>query len=159
MAVKRYIPIHLAQDQPDYASLIQLQHDIDKAFRAVGRPVGEGKPGDHSLMRSRVGIVKTDHRYVINVDVAGVAQDRIKLVLANNTLIMKGEKEQDAAYKDQEFCLTEHSYSSFERRLSLPADIDHEHIEAHFKDGALVIHLARKPSASLPRQIDIQKGT
>lgn len=158
MAVKRYIPIHLAQERSDYASLIQLQRDIDKAFRAVGLPAATEKPGDHTLMRSRVGIVKTDHSYVITVEVAGVVEDRIKLALMNNTLILKGEKEQRTAYNDQEFHLTEHSYSSFERRLSLPADIDQEHIEAHFKDGTLVINLARRSSATSPKPIYIRKS-
>lgn len=156
MAVKKYIPIHIAPDGSDYAALIQLQRDIDKAFRAMGLSAGEQPESGHSLMRSRVGIVKSDRCYILTIDVAGLAEDRVKLALANRMLILKGEKEQDTAYTDQEFRLTEHSYSSFERRLSLPEDIDEEHIEAHFENGMLVVNLARAVPENQSKRIGIR---
>lgn len=161
MGFKKYIPIIHEDEKPSFASLSKLQSDIDVAFSNFGLPRSEeaaSVPAHRSrLLESIVEINETDSAYIITVDVAGVAEDRVKLALARNLLIIKGEKEHDSEYHEGHFSLSEHSYSSFERSLSLPHDVDEENISAQFKDDRLIIILLRKTGSGHVQPIAIQR--
>ncbi|HNY17924.1 MAG TPA: Hsp20/alpha crystallin family protein [Treponemataceae bacterium] len=53
--------------------------------------------------------------------------------------------------------MRERRSSSFERRFTLPEDIDVEKVEANFKNGVLSITIPRRPEAQ-PRQIMIKSA-
>lgn len=148
MGIKKYIPIIHEDEKPSFASLSKLQSDIDVAFSNFGLPrmedVASVPAHRNRLLESKVEINETDSAYIITVDVAGVAEDRVKLAMARNLLIIKGEKQHDSEYHEGHFSLREHSYSSFERSLSLPHDVDGENISAQFRNERLVITLLRK---------------
>lgn len=157
MAIKRYIPIHTIDGAASHRSPPGLRQDMGDTFRAYGLPMCEDKPARHTLLESVVDIEDTGTGYVMRVDVAGVAEDRVKLAVCEDSLIIKGEKEHDSAYQEGGFYLAEHSYSSFERCLTLPGGIDKEHIQARFEGGLLVIRLSRdNAAASVSRGIPIR---
>ena len=163
MAVKRYIPIHQVNQKPSYASLERLQSDIDDAFSSFGLPSrAEESSGSaitkFTLLESDVEIIENTEKYAVTISIAGVAEDKVRLALTRNKLILFGEKEQDTEYQEKGFCLTEHSYSSFERVLYLPDDIAQERINARFEGGRLVIFLPKKANHDDTRAIYIEKG-
>lgn len=164
MAAKRYIPIDSAMQNPSFESLSQLQADIDEAFVGFGLPTKANDaslyPGaKYTLLESKIEIIETPNKYVVTVDVAGVSQDRVKLAVLNSRLIIKGEKDKSTEYQEKGFCLTENSYSSFERVLHLPDDIDKEHITAGFENNRLVIVLLRNSACNSSAQaVHIQRN-
>ena len=81
--------------------------------------------------------------------------------LKDRVLAISSVKEAEAEEKKtddgQEYLIRERRSSSFERRFTLPEDIDVEKVEANFKNGVLSITIPRRPEAQ-PRQIMIKSA-
>ncbi|MEP0763010.1 MAG: Hsp20/alpha crystallin family protein [Chloroflexota bacterium] len=98
----------------------------------------------------------TDEAIVIRADVPGIKPEEIEITLEGDTLAIRGEirREEDSQRK---YVLLERPTGKFERTLNINAPIDHEGVEASFKDGVLTLTLP-KAEAVKPRQITVKSG-
>jgi len=91
----------------------------------------------------------------VSVDLPGIDPKSVELHVDNSVLTLKGERKQDHEDRQENYLRVERSYGSFTRSFSLPATVDADKCMAEFKNGVLLIHLARKESAK-PRQIKVK---
>ncbi|WP_316819984.1 Hsp20/alpha crystallin family protein [Pedobacter gandavensis] len=100
-----------------------------------------------------VNISETNDQYHIEMAVPGLKKEDFKVNLEGDVLTISAEvKKEDKKYKKQEF-----SYTSFLRSFTLPDSVDHGSIDATYKDGVLVIEVAKKEEAkNAVRQIEIK---
>tara|TARA_R110001592_G_scaffold177076_2_gene417312 strand:- start:124325 stop:124876 length:552 start_codon:yes stop_codon:yes gene_type:complete len=147
----KHLPI--SNEGSRYTPHMQLHQNIDRlldhAFRDFGLPSLLADNPLSSLtqeviLKPNMDIEASDKEYTITVEVPGVAEDNIKLELADNTLTIQGEKKQESEKKDKDVYRIERSYGSFQRVLSLPEDADQGNIDARFKNGILTITMPRK---------------
>ncbi|XP_044733493.1 small heat shock protein C4-like [Chrysoperla carnea] len=87
---------------------------------------------------------ENDSEYNLEMELPGITQDNIDLKIDSNILTIEGKKEQSPEKKDHNYHMQERYYGSFYRSISLPSNIDEEHIEAQFKDGILSIKIPKK---------------
>lgn len=103
-----------------------------------------------------VNIVEHEDEYALSFAAPGMKKKDFHIELDNDTLIVsaevKKEKEEKGKYARREF-----SYSSFERRFTLPDSADIKKIGATYEDGVLNIIVPKKEEAKVqaPRQIEI----
>nr|WP_281357791.1 Hsp20/alpha crystallin family protein [Desulfobacter latus] len=111
-----------------------------------------------SLLKPRLDLSATDKEYTVSLEIPGVSEKDVNLELADDTLIIRGEKKQKKEEKKKNFYRLERSYGSFQRTLSLPEDADKDNIKADFKNGVLNITIPRKalPSGTKAKQIEIK---
>lgn len=147
--------------------LTQLHSDIDRlfgqAFRVVGWPVADmGRLfGDTALapLKPHVDIAATDREYVITAEVPGLEAGDLQLELMDDTLLIRGEKQQEWEKQNAGVYRMERRYGAFERMLSLPDDADRDRLEANLKHGVLTVTIPRKPSAkAASRLIEVKAG-
>ena len=74
---------------------------------------------------------------------------------AASVLSVSGERQQEKEEKGTRFHRVEREYGRFERRLSLPTDVDPKKIAAEFKDGVLHVHLPKSPAAK-PHSVEVK---
>ncbi len=98
----------------------------------------------------------TDDAIVIRADVPGLSPEDIEITLEGDTLSIRGEikREED---NDRKYVLLERPTGKFERTLTIGTPIDHDKVEATFKDGVLTLTLP-KADAVKPRQITVKAG-
>ncbi len=146
--------------------LVSLHQEIDRmfenAFHNFGMPLLNDKTMEPkfggALLKPNVDIAVSDKEYTVTVEVPGVEDKNVQLELTNGTLVIKGEKKLESEQNDKGFNRIERSYGSFQRVLTLPEDVDHEKIDAKFKNGVLTITLLRKEvSKPKGKLIDIKK--
>jgi HSP20 family protein len=148
--------------------LVSLHREFDRFFNTmlhgfVMPPLGPGRAGwpalTHDILKPTLDISSTDNAYTVSVEVPGVEEDDVKLELSDGTLIIRGEKKQARESKDKDFYCIERSYGAFRRVLSLPEDVDHDHIQAVFKNGVLTITMPRNalPKSKVKR-IEVRKA-
>lgn len=89
-----------------------------------------------------------DEQYRLTAELPGLKEDDVELSVADGVLTLKGEKRHEEEKKAEGFLLSERSYGSFERRVTLPSDVDFDKIDAEFKKGVLTITLPRSPEAA-----------
>ncbi|MDB5036997.1 MAG: hypothetical protein JWQ35_525 [Bacteriovoracaceae bacterium] len=101
---------------------------------------------------------ETDKEYRIKVDLPGVKREDVKIEVQNNQLVISGERqsEENDEKKGRSHFRTR-SYGSFERIMTLPANVDPNRIEAHFENGVLTVSIP-KTEGPQARQIQIEGG-
>lgn len=97
----------------------------------------------------------TDGALHLRAIVPGVRQNEVKVTLANDQLVIEGERKAPEGWDRNAY--TQLAYGRFHTAVSLPANLDAEKLSCRLHDGVLDIqipvHEARKP-----RQIQIQTG-
>jgi HSP20 family protein len=97
-----------------------------------------------------VDITEKDKAYEITAELPGMDEKNIEVNVANGTLTIKGEKQEEKEEKDKGHYLRERSYGSFERRFRVPEGIDANKIEATFKKGVLTVRIPKTAEAQQP---------
>ena len=147
-------------------SIAQFHQEVDRFFDQVLRgfdriPFGSGRPllptMDGGTLKPTLDLGATETDYTITVEIPGVDQKDIALEIAADTLTIRGEKHREQEDSGKDFYRMERAYGAFQRVLSLPEDVDQEHIKASFKNGILTIAMPRKalPNANV-RRIEVQ---
>lgn len=135
-------------------SLFDLHRQMNRLFDDLFE-------GSHSSGRGGVGgalsapalDVHTDEKQIeITAELPGVKQDDINLTVEDGVLTLSGEKKSE---RKDESGYSERSYGRFERRITLPSDVDDGQCAADFKDGVLRITLPRIEAKSRARRIHL----
>lgn len=133
--------------------MLPLQRGDDAIF-------GDLRSGLPQLLQDmavpRMDVVEKDGHLEVTAELPGLTRDDVKIELADDTLIISGEKRQENLSKDSRRII-ERSYGAFVRSLELPAGIKAEDIEASIDKGVLTVKLpmaAVKPTEA--KRIEIK---
>lgn len=97
-------------------------------------------------------VEETDDAYLVEVELPGVKEDEVEISLRDGELTVAGEvKERQRAgiLRRQSRPVGDFAYS-----VSLPSEVDQEHVSANLDKGVLRIRLP-KSEASRPRRIPV----
>ena len=93
-------------------------------------------------------LTASEREYRLTAELPGLKEEDVDVSVADGVLTLKGEKREEQEQKNEGYLLSERRYGSFERRVSLPSDVDPEKISAEFKKGVLTITLPKDEQAS-----------
>lgn len=99
--------------------------------------------------------------YQVCAEVPGMEEKDINVTLKDNKLIIEGERKSETKEEDKKkgFFHSEMSYGRFYRSVPLTDDIDVENVNANYKNGVLIVELAKNPEKTTKeRKIQIGKG-
>ncbi|NJC95510.1 MAG: Hsp20/alpha crystallin family protein [Anaerolineales bacterium] len=95
-----------------------------------------------NVWRPPTDVYETEDSFVVRLEIAGLKDEDIEVLLQENTLIVTGGRSDSSerrAYHQMEI-----PFGKFSVGIELPASIDSENVSAEYKDGFLTIHLPRK---------------
>jgi HSP20 family protein len=104
-----------------------------------------------------VDVREAEDEYLMEVELPGLTEKDIELNIEENILTLSSSKEQNREEKKNGYLIRERRSHEFARTFVLPKDVDREKIKAEFKNGLLVINIAKKPEAK-PRKIDVKSN-
>ncbi len=164
------IPVNFSRDQSSHRyslrSISEFHDEVDQLFDNLlngfglsnfrsSSPMLEGITG--SILKPRLDLSATEKEYSVSVEIPGVSEKDVSLELVHDTLIIRGEKNQEKQEKGKRFYRLERAYGSFQRTLSLPEDANKDNIKAGFKNGVLTISIPRVDlGGSRAMQIEIK---
>jgi HSP20 family protein len=105
-----------------------------------------------------VDIYEDEHNITLKIEVPGIDESEIDVLIENNTLTVNGERKIEKEEKQENFRRVERQYGSFSRSFTLPSSVDPAQVSAHYDQGVLKINLAKKAEAK-PKQIKISVGS
>lgn len=100
-------------------------------------------------------VQETDGEYLLKTDLPDVKKEDVKVEIEDGVLNLTGERRQEKEEKGKKFHRVERAFGRFERRMSLPTEVDAEKVAAEFKDGVLLVHLPKSPNAH-PKSIAVK---
>ena len=102
---------------------------------------------------------QAEDAYRIAVELPGVAEDDVEVVVHDGVITVKGEKRVEREDSGDTWYFSERQYGTFSRAFRLPADADGDKIEASMKDGVLSLVVPRaQPEAPEAKRVKITKA-
>jgi HSP20 family protein len=97
-------------------------------------------------------VEETDDAYVVEIELAGVKKEDIKVELSGHRLSVTGERKE----KQRQGTLRRRTRTvgRFRYEITLPGDMDDKKVDAHLDEGVLTIRIP-KATAERPKQISI----
>ena len=121
-----------------FPMLARLSDEFDSMFGRVGldRPMFEPMP---SMWNPEMEIITKAHELLVKVDMPGIKKDEVTVEIADDHLVLRGERKQEKEEKKDGFFKTERTYGSFFRMVPLPEGVKSEGAKAIMHDGVLEI--------------------
>lgn len=98
-----------------------------------------------------INVLETETDYTVEVAAPGLSKDDFEVNINNDgDLTIKMEKKSDEKEQKAHYLRREFAYSKYEQTLTLPDDVEKEHIAARVVNGVLTV--------TLPKiKVDVQK--
>jgi HSP20 family protein len=139
--------------------------EFDQLFNRMVRAWSFGflEPAGNGQLRAlrtaehapKVEVQENGKTYTITVELPGVEQKDVKVLVEDDVLSISGEKHVERT--DEKTHYSERSYGSFTRAFTLPSDADRNDISANFAKGVLTLQIGKlsgRPDRA--RQIEVQ---
>ncbi|MSO22940.1 MAG: Hsp20/alpha crystallin family protein [Acidobacteria bacterium] len=105
-----------------------------------------------------VDVFETAEEFVLTAELPGVERKGIDLQVKDHTLLLKGQRNPGCEVSQQVYYRLERPSGVFERRFSLPEDIEADKIRAHLNEGVLTVTLPKKQRRRQVRRVEVKKG-
>ena len=102
-----------------------------------------------------VDILEDEKEYLIKAELPEVNKADLSVKVQDGVLTLSGERKFEREDKTRRYHRVERVYGSFYRSFTLPDDSDHSNVSAGFKDGVLLVHVAKCEKA-MPKQVDVK---
>lgn len=153
VAQRKSVPATRSAFQP-FRSLFSRNMFDDFFDRYMNEQSGEMS----QLMNVSMDVAETDQSFEVKVDLPGINPDDVDIQIDNNTLTIRGQRNEESEEKNEEkqFHRIERYIGSFARSVVLPNSINEDETAAEFKDGVLKIVIPKTDDAK-PRKISINQ--
>ena len=128
-----------------FDDVLNLRNVFDRFFQEM--------PVRRSVEFPYINLYEKDDAIDIKAIIPGVKVEDLDINLADNSLIIEGERKSD--YVDKPYIRREREFRKFKKSVRLPFDVDRDKINADLKNGILTIKLV-KSEAAKPKKIEIQ---
>jgi HSP20 family protein len=98
------------------------------------------------LWRPAADVYQTRRGWLVKFDLAGVRPQDITIKAEGRRLIIRGARRDCAVEEGCQYYQMEISYSSFERTLELPCDLERADISTDYRDGMLLVLIPTEAS-------------
>ena len=143
MAITRWDP---------FRDLLNLQNEMTRLF---GRAYGEETEGTRANWAPPIDIYETPDAYRVVAELPGFGPDDVDVTVNEGTLTIKGERKFYDEVNEENFHRVERRFGSFQRIVSLPAQVEADKVEANFDKGVLTVSIPKAERAK-PRRIEIK---
>jgi len=142
--------------------LDSFRREMDRLFEDFW---GDGKP--MRAFRAAEGfwpdvdVKDTDKELNVSVELPGLDEKDVEVLLSQEALTIRGEKREDSEQDKGGYHYAECRYGAFERTIPLPASVEADKVKATFKKGVLRVSLPKTPEAQAEAQrktIPVQAG-
>ena len=136
--------------------LSTLQREMDDLFK---RMFGSTRDiGDVGLLTAApvVNSYIKDGMFHLEAELPGVDTDKLDVRIDDHDLVIRGERRTAKKTEEVDYLLQESRFSTFERRMTLPAGADLEKVHATYHNGLLEVTLPVSSKPVAGRKINVE---
>jgi len=125
-----------------------LHREMNRLFDDVFRGFDLAPFGGMGRMAGwpSVEVVETDKDVRIAVELPGLDEKDVEVLMHDGVLTIRGEKKSEV--EDKERAFSERSYGRFKRRIPLAWEVEQDKVEASFKNGVLTVTMPKSAQVS-----------
>lgn len=142
----------------------RLRDELNRVFDEFLAPHSGGRPALRSEREAfgafapSVDISENDKKVTVSMEIPGVDEKDVEVVLDGRRLIVRGEKKSEESDEREGRYYFERSYGAFERVIPLPDEVDEDGAKASFKKGVLKVSVPKSREAQSRRKKIEVKG-
>lgn len=123
---------------PSSLVTFQMAKSFNRHFQFLGssKNVQSG-----SLWYPAADVYQTEDGWIVKVELAGVSVEDVEIDIQGNVLYIAGCRKDRSCAVGMSYHQMEITYSTFEKSLQFPAQIEGARIEHNFDNGILIIQL------------------
>jgi HSP20 family protein len=138
---------------PTFGRLLSLRDQLDSLF---ANPLGEWSPAQvFSAWSPALDVYQDKDNVTVHAELPGMKKEEIQVALQDGVLTISGERKSSRNSEDTTIHRTERFEGSFQRSISLPAEVKADKVAAQYKNGVLTITLP-KAEAAKPKTIEVK---
>lgn len=105
-----------------------------------------------------VNIKETNDQFVLELAIPGMKKSDFSIEVDNKILSISSEVKTENQMEESTYTRREFGYSSFKRTFTLPDTIESDRVNAHYRDGILLVMLPKREEAKQkpPKRIEIK---
>ena len=156
----------LQRQSSPFGFMRRFNEEMDRLFQDFGG-FGSGLPdslsgremrmfGGSSGWSPQIEIFERGDELCVRADLPGMKKDDIEVDIADNALVIRGERRNEREEEEEGYYRSERSYGSFFRTIPLPEGVDAENAVASFRNGVLEITMPA-PERAKRRRVDIRE--
>ena len=149
------VPLFPRFDAPLFRDMEEMSERLGKLFGTWTRPFDVKESLKIADFTPAVDIQETEKEYLLKVEIPEVKKEDVTVTVQEGELTITGERKLEKEEKGKKFHRIERAYGTFVRIFALPMDADETKITAEYKDGLLLLHLA-KLNKPLPKTIEVK---
>lgn len=123
------------------SAIALLQQEVSELFQRLALDRGEASPAVE--WSPPVDVYESRERFVVVVEVPGLAEDQLRVVFRERTLLLTGERRARRTAGAVSFLCLERPSGRFERSIPLPVPVDIARARATLAGGLLTITVPR----------------
>ena len=100
-------------------------------------------------------VIETKDDIIVKASVPGLKPEEIDISVTGGTLTIKGETKSEQKVEEGSYIRQERRYGSFQRTITLPADVVADKAKAEFESGVLTLTLPKAEEAK-PKTIKVK---
>jgi len=100
-------------------------------------------PGEVTL--PAVDVYETSAEYIVEIELPGVAEKDVKVLLFANRIEVSGFKRELAAHAGSRYMRLEREFGAFRRDVVVPGSVDRDQAVAALENGVLTVVLKKPP--------------
>ncbi|MGD9981169.1 MAG: Hsp20/alpha crystallin family protein [Hyphomonadaceae bacterium] len=121
-----------------------LKREMDRLFDDALAGFGLSSFG-RGLNWPTIDVIDREKEVRVTAELPGLEEKDIELHVEDNVLTVRGEKRTEVDDSERQY--SERSYGRFERRISLPSEVDEDRACATFRNGVLTVTLPKTEQA------------
>jgi HSP20 family protein len=134
-----------------FADFDQLRREMQRLLDPGRAEFGESGSGVFPPMN----VTQDAENFYVSAEVPGIKASELSISAVKNRLSIAGKREIKNENERVSYHRKERPEGSFNRALTLPTELDVDHIEARYADGILSLKLP-KAEAAKPRLISVK---
>jgi HSP20 family protein len=139
-----------------FSLMRRMAEEMDRAFQEFGL---ERESGGRTGWSPTIEVTERDGKYNVRAELPGLSPNDVKVEIANDALVIQGERKVEHEEKEGGMQRTERQYGLFYRSIPLPEGADVEHANAKFQNGMLEVTVPIPQQKEQRRSIPIESET
>lgn len=134
-----------------WTRLGSFRDEIDRLFGGFEPRQWFDRPlamfGASDALVPAMDLTENGSSFQVSMELPGIDPSKVEVKLANGTLTVSGEKDEETKEEGEDYHVSERRWGSFRRTVSIPDHVDRDRIEASHANGVLTIKLPKTAEA------------
>ncbi|MBD2211762.1 Hsp20/alpha crystallin family protein [Calothrix sp. FACHB-156] len=148
MALMRWNPFRDIDRVEPFREIDTLQRQMNRLFEELMPTTNGGESIGFGFVPA-AEMEETDDAIRLKLEIPGLEAKDINVEVTTDSVSISGERKSETKTEENGVARSEFRYGKFQRVIPLPSQIQHEKVEAEYKDGILKLTL---PKAEADKQ-------